>query len=74
MVEGMKAQERRGKETQERGTGMQEQGSAGEGWFALSRVSRWPGLREALGGPSGCLVSRVEGQVVWSPGLLFLDR
>ena len=44
---GMKVQERGGKETQERGTGMQEKGPAGEERFALSRVSR---VARALGG------------------------
>ena len=73
---GMKVQEREGTETQERGTGMQKKGGAGGKWFALIKVSKasgWPGLWEALGGPSGCLVSRVEGQAAWPPGLLFLD-
>ena len=53
-----------------------EKRGCGSEWFALIKVSRasgWPGLCEALGGPSGCLVSRVEGQAAWPPGLLFLD-
>ena len=73
---GMEVQEREWNEAQERGTGMQKKGGAGDEWFALIKVSRasgWPGLWEALGGPSGCLVNRIEGQAAWPPGLLFLD-
>ena len=46
----MEVQDRERRETQERGTGVQKKGGAGDEWFALVKVSRVSRVARALGG------------------------